>query len=144
MGGRGRLLLDRAPTPGRRLDRSSLMKLGFVVAGALAGSLFVSQTAHAKEWFDACTVQQKDGKNAFVGGPGSKAHLHVGSDFIDDTRNPTKLGGKYSTAIKKAQLKNKCDSLDAWIKAIKSDTSQYDHPADVKACLGHFKAHIGC
>ena len=126
-------------------ERPYRIKFAGVLACARAGSMLIPVSANAKDWFDSCTITQKDGKNAFVGGEGKMAHLHVGPDFIDDTRNPTGLGGRYTTDFPKKQLENKCKSLTMWKNAIKtSDKSQYQKPADVSACLTTFMQYIGC
>ncbi len=122
------------------------MKYALITTCALAGSLLVSTGAVAKDWFDTCAVTAAGAdKTKYIGGAANKAHLHVGSNFIDDTRNPTGLGGRYTTDFPKAQLANKCTSLKQWKSAIKlTDASQYEKPNDVAACLTAFMANLGC
>lgn len=121
------------------------MNRGLLVVGVMAAALFVSTGASAKDWFASCTVKAAGtGGTKYVGGTANKAHLHVGSNFIDDTRNPTGQGGRYTTDFPKKQLTGKCTALTTWMNAVHHDSSQYEVGADVAACLGHFKSHIGC
>jgi hypothetical protein len=99
-----------------------------LICAATAGALFWSTGASAREWYEkSCTKYGVDqAKNWYVGGPGNKSHLHIGSDFV------SVYSSNYNGKVEQGGVFNASNLNTAYSSA---PDGGYTSLTDVQTCL---------